>query len=218
MRFSFLVSVLLAGALAATVLAAALLVGLFPSGSGGTATASGRPTFGSFAPSTAAVTSPSPTPTVAEPSPTPAATFDPGLGGTYTVQSGNSLSLIGERLGIPWQTIAEANNIVGPAYIITPGMVLIIPAISVPTSGADFYVVQSGDTITGIARQFDIDPSTLADFNNIADWNSIAVGDIIYIPGRCERDTAAAAFVLACSPSRGRYFWDVAGRPGIYLL
>ena len=182
MRFSFLVSVLLAGALAATVLAAALLVGLFPSSSGGTATASGRPTFGSFVPSTAAAITPTPLPSVAEPSPTPAITFDPGQGGTYTVKSGDSLSLIGEKLGIPWQTIAEANGIAGPDYIITPGQVLIIPPISVPTSGADFYVVQSGDTITGIAQQFDIDPSTLADFNNIADWNSIAVGDIIYIP------------------------------------
>ena len=182
MRFSFLVSVLLAGALAATVLAAALLVGLFPSGSGGTATASGRPTFGSFVPSTAAVITPSPAPTVAAPTPTPATSFDAGQGGTYTVQPGDSLSLIGQRLGVPWQTIAEANGIAAPDYVITPGQVLIIPPTSVPTSGADFYVVQSGDTITGIARQFDIDPSTLADFNNIADWNSIAVGDIIYIP------------------------------------
>jgi LysM repeat protein len=182
MRFSFLVSVLLAGALAATVLAAALLVGLFPGSSGGTATASGRPTFGTFVPSTPAAITPTPLASVAEPSPTAAESFDPGQGGTYTVRSGDSLSLIGERLGIPWQTIAEANGIVGPAYIITPGMILIIPAITVPTSGADFYVVQSGDTITGIAQQFDIDPSTLADFNNIADWNSIAVGDKIYIP------------------------------------
>jgi LysM repeat protein len=92
------------------------------------------------------------------------------------------LSLIGQRLGIPWMMIADANSIVGPDYVITPGQVLIIPPIAVPTGGAQFYVVQSGDTITGIAQQFDVDPSTLADFNNIADWNSIAVGDIIYIP------------------------------------
>ena len=39
------------------------------------------------------------------------------------------------------------------------------------------------DTITGIAQQAGIDPTDLADFNNIADWNSIRVGDILYIPG-----------------------------------
>ncbi len=49
--------------------------------------------------------------------------------------------------------------------------------------GADLYFVQSGDTITGIAQQFGVDPTDLADFNNIADWNSIRVGDILYIPG-----------------------------------
>ena len=52
-----------------------------------------------------------------------------------------------------------------------------------PRAGADFYVVQSSDTITGIAQQAGIDPTDLADFNNIADWNSIRVGDILYIPG-----------------------------------
>jgi LysM repeat protein len=104
------------------------------------------------------------------------------VGGTYEVQPGDSLSLIGQRLGVPWQMIADANGIQPPDYVITPGQVLIIPPIAQPSGGAEFYVVQSGDTITAIAQQFNVDPSTLADFNNIADWNSIAVGDIIYIP------------------------------------
>jgi len=181
MRFSFLVSVLLACALAATVLAAALLVGLFPAGSGGVAQATPRPS-GSFVVPTTAAATPGPTVTPTAAPPTLSATFDPSIGGTYTVQPGDSLSLIGQKLGVPWQTIAQANSIEPPDYVITPGQVLIVPPIAQPSGGADFYVVQSGDTITGIAQQFNVDPSTLADFNNIADWNSIAVGDIIYIP------------------------------------
>jgi LysM repeat protein len=181
MRFSFLVSVLLACALAATVLAAALLVGLFPGGSGGSAQATPRPS-GSFEVASVTPVTPSPAATPTPAPPTLSATFDPSVGGTYTVQPGDSLSLIGQRLGVPWQMIADANGIAAPDYVITPGQVLIIPPIATPTGGADFYIVQSGDTITGIAQQFDVDPSTLADFNNIADWNSIAVGDIIYIP------------------------------------
>jgi len=181
MRFSFLVSFLLACSLAATVLAAALLVGLFPSGQGGVAQGTPRPS-GSFEVASVVPVTPTPAATPTAPPPTLSATFDPRTGGTYTVQSGDSLSLIGQKLGVPWQMIADANNITGPDYVITPGQVLTIPPIAVPTGGADFYVVQSGDTITGIARQFNVDPSTLADFNNIADWNSIAVGDIIYIP------------------------------------
>jgi LysM repeat protein len=180
-RISFLVSTLLAFALAAVVLAAALLVGLFPSGSGGVANGSPRPTI-SFAPFTPPPASATPAPTVEITEP-PDATIDPSQGGTYTVQPGDFLSGIGDRVGVPWQLIAEANNIEPPDYVIVPGQVLIIPAIPVPSEGADFYVVQSGDTITGIAQQAGIDPTDLADFNNIADWNSIRVGDILYIPG-----------------------------------
>jgi LysM repeat protein len=181
MRFSFLVSTLLACALAATVLAAALLVGLFPSGPGGVANATPRPSTSFLIPTIAPGT---PTPEVtAEPTPTPPpATIDPGQGGTYEVQPGDSLSLIGEKVGVPWQLIAEANGIEGPDYVIVPGQILTIPAIPVPTAGAEFYIVQSGDTITAIAEQFGITPTALADYNNVGDWNSIQVGDILYIP------------------------------------
>jgi LysM repeat protein len=180
-RMSFLVSALLAAALAATVLAAALLVGLFPSG-GGVAVATTRPPSTSLPVSSLSAT-PSAAPTTPPPTATAAPTINPGEGGTYTVKPGDSLSIIGIQFGIPWQQIAEANGIAGPDYVITPGEVLIIPAIVLPTQGADFYVVQSGDTITAIALQFDVNPTDLADFNNIADWNSIKVGDILYIPG-----------------------------------
>ena len=181
-RISFLVSILLAFALAALVLAAALLVGLFPAGPGGVANGTPRPSVSfpvvTFPPTAA----PTAAPTVEITAP-PDATIDPAVGGTYTVQPGDFLSGIGDRVGVPWQLIATANNIEPPDYVIVPGQVLIIPAIPVPSDGADFYVVQSGDTITGIAQQAGIDPTDLADFNNIADWNSIKVGDILYIPG-----------------------------------
>ena len=45
---------------------------------------------------------------------------------TYTVVSGDSLSRIGSRLGVPWRKIAEANGIADP-WIIHPGQVLVIP-------------------------------------------------------------------------------------------
>lgn len=181
MRMSFLVSTLLAFALAAAVLAAALLVGLFPTGPGGVSVATPRSpgASGAFPPTPV---TPSPIATVA-PTPTLAPTPVPPGGGTYTVQPGDSLSLIGLEFNIPWQLIAEANGIAGPDYVIVPGQVLIIPPVAVPTDGADFHIVQSGDTITAIAQEFDVDPTDLADFNNIADWNSIRVGDILYIPG-----------------------------------
>lgn len=42
---------------------------------------------------------------------------------TYTVKSGDTLSEIGEKLGVNWKTIAEKNGISSP-YIIYPGQIL----------------------------------------------------------------------------------------------
>ena len=178
-RMSFLVSTLLAFALAATVLAAALLVGLFPTRPGGVAVSTTRPPI-TFPPFASGVPSATPAVSIAPTATVPASI--PPEGTSYVVQPGDALSLIGQRFGIPWQLIAEANGIQGPDYVIVPGQVLIIPSIPEPTGGAEFYVVQSGDSITSIAEQFSVSPTVLADFNNIADWNTIQVGQVLYIP------------------------------------
>jgi spore germination protein len=85
--------------------------------------------------------------------------------------------------GVPWELIAEANGIEPPDYVIQPGQVLVIPALPQPSDGSEAYVVQPGDSVIGIAEQFGVDPTDLADFNNLADWNSIQPGQILYIPG-----------------------------------
>ena len=182
MRLPFLVTALLALAAVGTVVGVAFYMGLIPAAGGGIAAGSPTPR-GSFVIPSITVT-PSPVPT-ASPSPT-APPPTPGLspGGTYVVQPGDlGLSVIGAKFGIPWLLIAQANNIPGPNYTIHPGDVLIIPTLPQPSDGSQAYVVKSGDNITKIATQFGIDPTDLADFNNIADWNSIQVGQILYIPG-----------------------------------
>jgi LysM repeat protein len=176
----FLVSALLALAAVATVLGGAFYLGLISPGTG-TATASRTPRPStSFVPSTTAPTvEPTAEPTATlQPSPTPIAP-----GGTYTVKPGDSLSLIGDKVGVPWTLIAEANGIEPPGYIVQVGQVLIIPVVPTFSPGGDTYIVQSGDTITGIANKVGVDPTDLADFNNIADWNSIQVGQVLYVPG-----------------------------------
>lgn len=53
-------------------------------------------------------------------------TDDASSSTTYTVQSGDCLSVIGEKLGVDWHRIAEVNDISGPDYTIYPGQVLTI--------------------------------------------------------------------------------------------
>lgn len=73
-----------------------------------------------------------PTPTVTPtrtPSATPAPTATPtatAVALEYEVQPGDSLALIGEKLGVPWQTIAALNNL-GAFSMIRPGDKLRLP-------------------------------------------------------------------------------------------
>jgi LysM repeat protein len=182
MRLSFLTSVLLAFALTATVVAVGFYSGILPAprGSNG-GTASPRPS--GFA---AATPTPSPTPILTAEPTEASPSVQPTPGGTYVVQEGDFLSGIGEKFGIPWQLIAEANGIEGPDYTIQVGQVLVIPAAGPEPSGGpdgDTYIVKPGDSVIGIAEELGIDPTDLADFNNLADWNSIQPGQVLYIPG-----------------------------------
>ena len=52
-----------------------------------------------------------------------APTATPAPAATYTVRSGDTLSGIGAKVGVKWQTIASANGIKAP-YVIKPGQVL----------------------------------------------------------------------------------------------
>jgi murein DD-endopeptidase MepM/ murein hydrolase activator NlpD len=61
-------------------------------------------------------------------SPFPSGTATRGVvGTTYRIQAGDSLAGIGERFGIPWETIAAANNFTADSLLL-PGQEIIIPA------------------------------------------------------------------------------------------
>ena len=172
---SLLVSTLVVLAVSTTLLAGALFLGILsvpgagqsprPSGSfvASSPTAGGLPTAG-----------PSVTPTA---TPTPG----PSAGGTHVVAPGESLSTIGDLYGVPWLQIAQANNIPEP-YVIQVGQELIIPVGAPPTNEPGTHIVQPGESIISIADLYGIDPTVLADANDIADWNLIFVGQALVIP------------------------------------
>jgi len=62
------------------------------------------------------------------PAPDPTGGGEPGVcGDTYTVESGDFLSTIGEKCGVDWQLIAELNPDVDPANL-SIGQVLNMPS------------------------------------------------------------------------------------------
>ena len=101
-----------------------------------------------------------------------------GSATTYTVKSGDCLSLIGKRLGVSWVDIANRNGIHSP-YIIYPGQVLTLAKSSNSTSGSQYYTVRSGDTLSRIASQHGTSYQTLAKLNGIKNPNLIYSGQSI---------------------------------------
>ncbi|WAL73119.1 LysM peptidoglycan-binding domain-containing protein [Kitasatospora sp. YST-16] len=95
-------------------------------------------------------------------------------GGTYTVKSGDTLSEIGQRLGINWQSIASANGIPAP-YVIQVGQKLTLP-------GARTYTVKSGDTLSEIGQRLGINWQSIASANGISAPYVINIGQVLRLP------------------------------------
>lgn len=97
--------------------------------------------------------------------------------GTYTVQSGDTLSGIADKFGTTYQIIAAINGIGDPNQI-WPGQVLKVTGTA---SQESTYYVQAGDTLSSIATKFSTTVSNLVSINHISNPNVIYVGQKIYV-------------------------------------
>lgn len=108
----------------------------------------------------------------------------------YTVKPGDTLSGIALRYGVTVNQIVSLNNIRNP-NLIFPGEKLRITSISMTNSGQNqslnkpttqrIYIVQRGDTLSGIALRFGTTVQNLVNLNNIQNPNLIFVGQRIVI-------------------------------------
>ncbi len=101
--------------------------------------------------------------------------------GRYTVVSGDTLSAIGSKLGVQWQSIANANHINSP-YVIYPGQVLVIPGHGEFTPAVKTYRVASGDTLSGIGSKLGISWESIAATNGIGSPYTIYPNEILRLP------------------------------------
>jgi len=94
----------------------------------------------------------------------------------YTVQSGDSLYSIGERLGVMWQAIAIANGI-EPPYRLNVGDRLVIPQLCYLQ-----YTVLSGDSLYRIGEKFGVPWEDIAIVNQLIYPYRISPGMNLKIP------------------------------------
>ncbi|MFA6522027.1 MAG: peptidoglycan DD-metalloendopeptidase family protein [Patescibacteria group bacterium] len=96
---------------------------------------------------------------------------------TYTVQSGDTLSIIAEKFGITLNTLLWANSLTVRS-VIRPGSTLKI----LPVTGVS-HTVKSGDTLTRIASKYKADAAQILAYNKLASANDLTVGETLIIPG-----------------------------------
>ena len=93
---------------------------------------------------------------------------------TYTVQRGDTLSEIAARFGTTVSELVRLNNIADRDRIYV-GQVLVLPG----DGCVDTYVVQSGDTLSGIAARYGTTVARLAGINGIRNTDRIYVGQVL---------------------------------------
>ena len=116
-------------------------------------------------------------PTTPIPAPKPVEHVGHPATGTYTVQSGDTLSGIAAKFGTTYQILAAINGIGDPNHI-WPGEVLKVTGTA---SQQSTYYVQAGDTLSAIASKFGTTVASLVSLNHISNPNVIYVGQKIYV-------------------------------------
>lgn len=113
----------------------------------------------------------------------------------YVVKPGESLGQIAAAFGLTVGDILAANRLADPNAIY-PGERLLIPVrangagsngagfvqIGLPRSGYFYYTVQSGDTLSALASQFNTTMQAIREYNDLPDNDSVYAGREIRIP------------------------------------
>lgn len=94
----------------------------------------------------------------------------------YTIQPGDTISLIAQRFGISPQQLSTANQLTSDEII--PGQMLFIP---IEVSKVITYTVQSGDSLYQIARRFGTQVESIMQLNRLQS-TSLSIGQELIIP------------------------------------
>jgi len=138
---------------------------------------------------------------------------------THVVQPGDTLYRIAMRYGVDLDELISVNGITNRNRIYR-GQVLIIPGLQVPDDSPEVdnplvagtpvvHVVQPGDTLTLIARQYDTTVDAIMAANNITNPNHIERGQVLTIftaeanpEGPVEPEDAAPELVQGPPPAQ----------------
>ena len=126
---------------------------------------------------------------------------------TYVVADGDSLWSIANTFNLSIDTLFGSNNLKNPDYL-KPGLTL-----RVPNQDGIFYKIKKGDTLSGIAKKYKLDPERINETNPEHDYSSLEVGGEIFIPGASPAASVYSSSSSGTSKSYSRSFrWPVVGK------
>ena len=102
-------------------------------------------------------------------------------GTTYIVQAGDTLSGIASMYGTTYQHLAAINGISNPDIIHVGDRIVIDGVVSPQSSDDEYYTIQPGDTLSGIASTYGTTWQWLAEVNGISEPNLIYPGNTIRV-------------------------------------
>ena len=114
--------------------------------------------------------------TIIKPVDIPTTTISSHVPTTYVVQSGDSLKSIATRFKISVAQIRWSNSGLYTNDAILPGMSLVIP----PVPGV-VVIVKASDTVNSLASKYQVDASTIIDYNRLRD-PQLTAGTQLLIP------------------------------------
>ena len=132
------------------------------------------------------------------------------------IPRGATLSELAIEYNTTIARLVELNNISNP-NLIYAGETLVIPIASQESNANGVktipYIVQSGDTLSKIAREFDTTVEILASINNISNVNLIFTGELLYVPTSNANDLSHTLYVV----KRGDTLWGISRRFGVSI-
>ncbi|MGE0210262.1 MAG: peptidoglycan DD-metalloendopeptidase family protein [Parvibaculaceae bacterium] len=133
-------------------------------------------------------------------------------GGTIVVQPGQTLYSIARANNISPNELASMNQL-PPPYALSPGMRLRVPnpdataqahqpqrvqAANAPVPSRDFgqsgtHTVRSGETLFAVGRTYNMNPYTIAEYNQLSKPYALSAGQRLRIPGQASAQNAMQA-------------------------
>jgi peptidoglycan DL-endopeptidase LytF len=150
----------------------------------------------------------------------PSDTTSPAKTTSYTVVSGDSLSVIAKRFGISTEALRSANKLTSD--LLQVGQTLTIPSGDTRTTVQEerttfIYSVRSGDNLSVVANRFGVTVDAIRSANNLR-TDILQVGQALTIPNGLNAPVQAGANTITYTThtiASGDNIWDLSVRYGI---